>query len=93
MKTRKASPKGKIPYDISTDYNDIEAGLDRKYTVICLFLDFEKAFDSVWKKGLMKKLSDAGVTGKIWKLINSFLFNRKVRLVFNGYTGLIRACR
>ena len=35
--------------------------LRKKYTVICPFIDFEKAFDSVWKKGLMKKLSDVGV--------------------------------
>ena len=73
--------------------NDVRSHLQKKYTVICLFIDFEKAFDSVWKKGLMKKLSDFGVSGSLWKLINSFLFNRKVRLIFNNYTGFIRACR
>ena len=73
--------------------SDIRKKLDKKYTVICLFIDFEKAFDSVWKKGLMKKLADAGVGSKIWKLINSFLFTRKARLVFIDYTGLVRACR
>ena len=72
---------------------DIRHSLEKKYTVICLFIDFEKAFDSVWKKGLMRKLYDAGVVGGIWKLINSFLFSRKVRLVFNNFTGIIRACR
>ena len=72
----------------------IRSSLKKKYTIICFFfIDFEKAFDSVWKKGLMKKLSDAGVQGGIWKLINSFLFSRKVRLVFNNFTGMIRACR
>jgi hypothetical protein len=73
--------------------SDIREKLDKKYTVICLFIDFEKAFDSVWKKGLMKKLADAGVGTNMWKLINSFLFTRKVRLVFNDYYGLVRACR
>ena len=29
----------------------------------------------------------------MWLLINSFLFTRKVRLVFNGYTGFIRSTR
>ena len=72
--------------------SDIKSQLAKKYTVICLFIDFEKAFDSVWKKGLMKKLYDAGVTGNIWRLINNFLFGRKVRLVFNDFTGVIRAC-
>lgn len=73
--------------------NDIRKHLEKKYTVICLFIDFEKAFDSVWKKGLMKKLADAGVRGNTWKLINSFLFNRKVRLVFNDFIGIVRSCR
>lgn len=73
--------------------NDVRKHLEKKYTVICLFIDFEKAFDSVWKKGLMKKLADAGIQGNIWKLINSFLFNRKVRLVFNDFIGLVRSCR
>ena len=73
--------------------NDVRNHLQKKYTVICLFIDFEKAFDSVWKKGLMKKLSDFGVSGSMWRLINSFLFNRKVRLIFNNFTGFIRACR
>ena len=41
---------------------DIRTSLEKRYTVICLFIDFEKAFDSVRKKGLMKKLSDAGVS-------------------------------
>ena len=41
----------------------------------------------------MKKLADAGVGTNMWKLINSFLFTRKVRLVFNDYYGLVRACR
>ena len=63
----------------------------KKLTTICLFLDFEKAFDSVWLKGLMYKLNLAGVCGNFWHLINSFLFSRKVRLMFNDYTGLIRA--
>ena len=73
--------------------NDIRDKLSKKYNVICLFIDFEKAFDSVWKKGLMKKLHDVGIKGSVWTLLNSFLFNRKVRLIFNDYTGFVRTCR
>ena len=40
--------------------NDIREELKKKFTVICLFIDLEKAFDSVWKQGLMKKLADVG---------------------------------
>ena len=73
--------------------NDIREELKKKYTGNCLFIDFEKAFDRVWKQGLMKKLADVGVKSKVWKLINNFLFNRKVSLILNYHIGVIRACR
>ena len=73
--------------------NDFREELKEKYTVICLFIDFEKAFDSVWTQGLMKKLVDVGVKSNVWKLINNFLFNRKVRLIRNDHIGNFRACR
>ena len=31
-----------------------------------LFIDIEKAYDSVWCDGLMLKLKEMGITGKIW---------------------------
>ena len=30
-----------------------------------VFIDMEKAFDSVWRNGLLAKLHDMGITGKI----------------------------
>ena len=60
--------------------------------MLCLFLDFEKAFDSVWKKGLVVKLWDVGVHGCFLGLIDSFLFNKQVQLLINGFLGPIRAC-
>ena len=72
--------------------SQIRHSSSRRLTTICLFLDFEKAFASVWKKGLMIKLGQIGITGKVWNMINSFLFNRKVQLKFNNYVGVIRSC-
>jgi hypothetical protein len=60
--------------------------------VLCLFTDFEKAYDSVWKKGLIVKLWKEGVHGCYLSTINSFLFGRTVSLLLNGYIGPIRAC-
>ena len=65
----------------------IEADKEKKMTVLCLFVDFEKAFDSVWKKGLIVKLQDLGIRGNVLKLINNFLFSRKVTLNINGKLG------
>ena len=60
---------------------------EKDLSILCLFVDFEKAFDSVWKKGLLIKLHQLGITGNVAYLINSFLFTRKVKLNINGTVG------
>ena len=70
----------------------IKGDVEKKYTVLCLFVDFEKAFDSVWKKGLIVKLWEHGVHGPFLGVINEFLMNREVTLVVNGFYGPTRLC-
>ena len=70
----------------------IKGDVTKRLTVLCLFLDFEKAFDSVWKKGLVVKLWNVGVHGCFLGLIDSFLFNKQVQLLINGFIGPIRNC-
>ena len=65
----------------------IESDKENNLTTLGLFIDFEKAFDSVWKKGLMVKLYKIGIRGDIFKLINSFLFSRQIKLNVNGVVG------
>ena len=65
----------------------IEADKENSQTILCLFVDFEKAFDSVWKKGLILKLTKLGIHSNVLKLINNFLFTRKVTLNINGELG------
>ena len=64
----------------------------RENTVIALFVDLEKAFDSVWKKGLIVKLSKLNISGKSLGLIDDFLNTRKVQLNINGEMGETREC-
>ena len=59
-------------------------------TVVGFFIDFEKAFDSVWKKGLIVKMFKLQIQGKILKLIDNFLISRKVKLNVNGKLGNTR---
>ena len=66
---------------------NIRSDIQKKLTSICLFIDFEKAFDSVWKRGLLIKLHNLGITGKMFHLIDSFLMSRKVALNINGTVG------
>ena len=61
-------------------------------TSFLLCLDFQKAFDSVWLKGLIVKLHTLKINGSILKLIDSFLFNRKVKLIINKSHGNARPC-
>ena len=68
----------------------INSDKQKKLTSICLFIDFEKAFDSVWKKGLIVKLHKLGIKGKILHLIDDFLMNRKLTININGVIGNIR---
>ena len=47
---------------------------------IAVMIDFQKTFDSVWIQGLLYKLNQMGIHGKMWLLLKNFLENRIVRL-------------
>ena len=53
--------------------------------VRAVFLDISKAFDKVWHDGLIFKLKQNGITGNLLKLFESYLQNRKQRVVLNGF--------
>ena len=59
----------------------------RKMSSILLFLDFEKAFDSVSISSMIFKLNQHGISGKFLRLIHNFLADRSVSLRVNGYDG------
>jgi hypothetical protein len=48
-------------------------------------IDLEKAYDSVWRKGLMLKLHEQGVRGKAWRWIGDFLQNREAYNALHGW--------
>ena len=54
---------------------------DEKKTLILAFLDFRKAFDSVWHEGLLLKLWEQfGVQGKLWRIVKMLLEGNYVRV-------------
>ena len=69
---------------------EIKSDLLQSNTVIGLFVDFEKAFDSVWKRGLILKMFKLEIKGKVLRLIDQFLQSRKVQLNINEHTGNMR---
>ena len=52
------------------------------------FLDLSKAFDKVWHKGLLYKLENNGINGNAFQLIESFLHNRRQRVVLNDQSSI-----
>ena len=48
------------------------------------FLDVSAAFDAVWHKGLLAKLRQAGVTGSLHNLLESYLSDRIARTMVEG---------
>ena len=42
----------------------------------CAFLDIRKAFDVAWRDGALLRLHRAGVSGRLWHLIDDFVSNR-----------------
>ena len=52
--------------------------------VRAVFLDISKAFDKIWHKGLLYKLKQNGISGKLLETLTDFLKDRKQRVVLNG---------
>ncbi len=56
--------------------NKIHCQLDNDDEILAVFLDISKAFNKVWHKGLLYKLKQIGISGKLLKWIESYLSNR-----------------
>lgn len=59
---------------------EIKKALSNKESVIAVFLDIEKAYDMLWREGLMIKLEEMGVGGRMFNWINDFLKQRVIRV-------------
>ena len=62
-------------------YNDICSALDQG-KVRAVFCDISKAFDRVWHRGLLHKLSSLGIRGSLLNWFSSYLSSRQQRVVF-----------
>lgn len=66
---------------------DIYNGFNCKKQAIAAFVDIEKAYDGVWRDGLMVKLSQMGITGKVWRWIDDFMNDRTACCTLGGQIG------
>ena len=52
--------------------------------IFAAFLDIQQAFDTVWWKGLLYKLSSLGISGKLWWLLRAWLEGSTCTIMVNG---------
>ena len=55
----------------------IDKQLQKNEKLYCCFVDFSKAFDKVWGKGLVEKLKAFGICGKMFDIIENLYLNTK----------------
>lgn len=60
--------------------DDIIKGFGNRSSVLGVFIDFEKAYDMVWRKGVLYKLDKIGLNGNVFNWISAFLSNRSLQV-------------
>ena len=53
-------------------------------TTHCFFIDFRKAFDTVWHQGLWRRLYEEGVQGKPWRILRSLYPDLEASVLVDG---------
>lgn len=65
----------------------VEDAFQYKKVTLAVFVDLQRAFDKVWKDGLLVKLLRVGVSGRMYKWSKSYLYNRRARVLIDGKCG------
>lgn len=72
-------------YQLVDLYNSINMDLDNGREVRAVYLDMSKAFDKVWTRGLISKLSSNGIRGKLLKWLTEYLANRQQQVQVDNF--------
>ena len=62
----------------------IEDAFQAQKVVLATFIDLQKAFDKVWKDGLLVKLLRSGISGNLYRWTKAYLHNRRARVSVDG---------
>ena len=68
-------------------YHKICEAVDKGKEIRAVFCDISKAFDRVWHKGLLYKLRCIGCSNRVVKWFESYLSQRRQRVVINGQSS------
>ena len=70
-------------------FHNICQAFDNNMFSCIVFCDVSKAFDRVWHNGLLFKLRQNGIDGKLLECLSSYLSQRKQKVCFKScYSGL-----
>ena len=58
--------------------------IDRGGTIVCIYMDFQKAFDKVPHKRMLSKIESYGISSNLTRWIKPFLSGRSHRVRING---------
>ena len=64
--------------------HEIYQSSDDEFEVRVVYLDISKAFDKIWYKGIIFKVKQNGISGKLLSLLSDFLKERKQRITVNA---------
>ena len=59
-------------------------GFQKKQHTTAVFVDLQQAYDRIWRTGLLLKMQNMGIKGKIYTWIKSFLSDRLIQTKFNS---------
>lgn len=71
-------------YQLISITSDIYRNFKKCDETCAVFLDVSKAFDKVWREGLIHKLKSSGISGNLLLFFENYLFNRHQRVTVNG---------
>jgi len=77
-------PNHSTVYQLIDIYHHVCQALDQNQFSCMIFCDISKAFDRVWHKGLLFKLKQNGIDGKLLNWLSSYLQNRKQKTVIQS---------
>ena len=70
----------------------IELFKSKKKRLFCTFIDFSKAFDTVWRIGLWDKLLEGSINGKMFRIIHNMYQGIKSSVSIRGEHSAFFAC-
>ncbi|CAM4803758.1 unnamed protein product [Rotaria magnacalcarata] len=77
-------PGGLLPTRVLSIYQEVKNNITANIPTAAIYVDYQKAYDKVWHKGLVVKFNRLNIPEGLLKLIISWLNDRCAYVVFGG---------